>query len=465
MKKKVVVNKYKQILISFTLLTLIIILLNVNPPVTGKAYYYGGSSYGGSSDGGSSSGGSDSSEECIPIDESDFDNSFCNETSNDGKQCGSYPGSICSDGYCKEVICYDGLDNDASLDFVCGDCECEDGEEDFCSSDCPTESEGSSGGSTGSSYYAIITTPSTLSVAEMFNSLSEWVESAFMIKDESLIESELILGMTDEELREIIEHQGGWTDPSPIDELTHEELINFIEDNEDLKEIILETGSPGPFLPTIEETVDVTKSVELSTSERYISELLETRGDLKNTELVTTFMSSDNIAANNRVQSQFYQSMLNIGLSEEMAQEYSAYYSQFDTQNIYAAAIRTNLVGFASGSEESDGIDCLDSDCDLQPCDDGSVCINYECVKAEYNAPAPIVFEIEPAYQIQTYYDFLMYLNEGESLNAEEITNNYNGICDDYCKSIGGICGFANSGLNECSSEGSENCVCYNEQE
>ena len=287
-----------------------------------------------------------------------------------------------------------------------------------------------------------------------------------MIKDESLIESELIAKLTYEELREIIEHQDGLTDPSPIDDFTHEELINFIEDNEDLKEIILETGSPGPIIEIPDkETVDMTKSVELSTNERYISELLETRGDLKNTELVTTFMSSNNIAANNRVQSQFYQSMLNIGLSEKMAQEYSAYYSQFDTQNIYAAAIRTNLVGFASESEESDGIDCLDSDCDLQPCDDGSVCINYECVKAEYNAPAPIVFKIEPAYQIQTYYDFLMYLNEGEFLNAEEITNNYNGICNDYCKSIGGICGFANSGLNECSSEGSNTCVCYNEHE
>jgi len=509
------------------------------------------------------------------LDNNDNGETDCAENSCDGEQCGSYPGSMCIDGECKELICDDGLDNDEYFNFFCGDGVCYDAEDPWCETDCSGEVEGAEAEGCelpppegyiaesscenagflwgiGAVYDKVCTDKPGVGESCNDNEDCFWQPIPFISPGDSCIDGKciahsdiyILLGASpslcvydyecssselckpvavgylaeqclcednkewnsetcqceDTSSETLSEGMENYLDQDEYDNLREilieldidiedriiEEDITIIEILEEegitvqereyledinIEEIIL-SGSPGPFLPPIETypSTEITKpnldeEIILSSQSEYVDELLEEQGDLKNTELIATFIRSDDIITNNRVQSQFYQSMLSIGLSEEMAQEYSNYYSQLNTQNIYAGAIRTNLVGFASEIEESDGIDCLDSDCDLQPCNDGSICVNYECVEASYNPPAPIVFEIEPAYQIQTYYDFLMYLNEGEYLSGEEITNDYNGVCDDYCESIGGICGFANSGLNECSSEGSNTCVCYNEHE
>ena len=76
------------------------------------------------------------------------------------------------------------------------------------------------------------------------------------------------------------------------------------------------------------------------------------------------------------------------------------------------------------------------------------------------------MFEQEESVTFETYYDFLMYLNEGEVLTSEEypeLEEKYNGVCDDFCESLEGICGFADAGMNPCSAEGSSKCTCYNQ--
>ena len=74
---------------------------------------------------------------CYDQTDNDFDQLIdCADDDCDGEQCGSYSGSKCIDGECKETICDDGIDNDGIFSFVCGDDICDEIESDWCTVDC-----------------------------------------------------------------------------------------------------------------------------------------------------------------------------------------------------------------------------------------------------------------------------------------------------------------------------------------
>ncbi|MBU1111976.1 MAG: hypothetical protein ABIG93_01200 [archaeon] len=102
-----------------------------------------------------------------------------------------------------------------------------------------------------------------------------------------------------------------------------------------------------------------------------------------------------------------------------------------------------------------DGIDGADSDCEGQPCGEDSIWINGVCTYFEYAPPVAPAPAYEPPQYVNTYVDFLEYLNSGI------VETNTASTCNDQCALTGKTCGFADAGMKACSDAGSTKCTCY----
>jgi len=130
-------------------------------------------------------------------------------------------------------------------------------------------------------------------------------------------------------------------------------------------------------------------------------------------------------------------------------------FSVIEEEIIVNISNNTLITATAEYTFSDDGIDGADSDCEGVPCGEDSVWINGVCTYIEYAPPVAPAPPYVPPIHIDTYVDFLAYLNSGI------VYSNTAGTCDSYCNTLNLTCLFADAGMKTCSSTGSTKCTCY----